>query len=153
VNLDRNVNEIYADKDRIFEVLSNVIDNALKFTKKGKIKIESHVMIQDHQEGDNNDDHNNNNNKIEIKVSDTGAGIPEDILPHLFGKFVAKNVIGKESRQGSGLGLFISKAIVKAHNGEITAHNNESGTGATVSIVLPTRGTNINSDSDGNCNC
>jgi signal transduction histidine kinase len=149
VNLDRTVKEIYADKDRIFEVLSNVIDNALKFTKKGKIKIESHGMIQDQQEGDNN----NNNNKIEIKVSDTGAGIPEDILPHLFGKFVAKNVIGKESRQGSGLGLFISKAIVKAHNGEITAHNNESGSGATVSIVLPTGGTNINSDSDGNCNC
>jgi signal transduction histidine kinase len=72
-------------------------------------------------------------NILEIKVSDTGIGIPSDILPEIFGKFVTRGESG-----GTGLGLFISKAIVKAHGGEIWAHNNEEG-GATFTILLPIR--------------
>ena len=136
VDLDHNIEEIYADKDRIDQVLSNVIDNAIKFTKKGKIKIESRrILISGQQE----EEKKKKNNKIEIKISDTGGGIPEDILPRLFGKFVTKGVGGTENKHGSGLGLFISKAIVTAHKGEITAYNNENG-GATFTIVLPIYG-------------
>jgi signal transduction histidine kinase len=137
VDLDHNIEEIYADKDRIDQVLSNVIDNAIKFTKKGKIKIESRrILISGQQE---EEEKKKKNNKIEIKISDTGGGIPEDILPRLFGKFVTKGVVGTENKHGSGLGLFISKAIVTAHKGEITAYNNENG-GATFTIVLPIYG-------------
>jgi signal transduction histidine kinase len=83
VDLDHNIEEIYADKDRIDQVLSNVIDNAIKFTKKGKIKIESRrILISGQQE---EEEKKKKNNKIEIKISDTGGGIPEDILPRLFG--------------------------------------------------------------------
>lgn len=114
--------EIDADQVRITEALSNIIDNAIKFTDKGIIKVESHVSID--------------KNKIEIRVSDTGCGIPKDILPRLFGKFVTKSVGGKTRQHGTGLGLFITKAIVTAHNGQIRAFNNNRG-GATFIIVLP----------------
>ena len=73
-------------------------------------------------------------NVIEIKISDTGGGIPDDIFPNLFSKFVTRNIRG-ENLHGTGLGLFISKAIVTAHNGEIYACNN--GEGSTFGIVLP----------------
>jgi signal transduction histidine kinase len=131
IELDLDCNaEVYADRVRIAEALFKVIDNAIKFTKRGKIKIETHSVIDD-----NRQDAPKNCMTV-IKISDSGPGIPEDILPSLFGKFVTKNVLGKESMHGSGLGLFISKSIVKAHKGEITAHNNKTG-GATITIVLP----------------
>ncbi len=115
--------EIDADKYRIAQVLSNVIGNAAKFTKEGHVKVETHIHEQ--------------TNKLEIKVSDTAGGIPIDVLPHLFGKFVTKK-IGSEVRHGTGLGLFISKAIVTAHKGRIEADNNNEG-GATFTITLPVK--------------
>jgi len=117
--LDKDV-EIFADKDRINQALTNIIGNSLKFTQTGCIAVESHVLADQ--------------NKVEIKISDTGPGIPNDIIPNLFGKFVTKNV-GNTNKHGSGLGLFISKAIVSAHKGEISGFNNEGG--ATFKIVLP----------------
>ena len=122
--------EIDADKDRITQALSNIIDNAIKFTSKGIIKIETHVHLD--------------KNKIEIQISDTGSGIPKDILPKLFSKFVTRSV-EKGSQHGTGLGLFITKAIITAHNGQITAFNNDRG-GATFTIILP-----INNDNSNNC--
>jgi PAS domain S-box-containing protein len=121
-NLGKDI-EIEADKDLITRVLTNVIGNAVKFTKEGRIKIESYIDTE--------------TNKVEIKVSDTAGGIPKDVFPHLFGKFVTKNV-GSEVQHGTGLGLFISKAIVNAHKGQILADNNSIG-GATFTIVLPIR--------------
>ncbi|MGH9878529.1 MAG: sensor histidine kinase, partial [Nitrososphaerales archaeon] len=118
--LDKDI-EIEADKYRIGQVLTNVIGNAVKFTKDGRIKVESRI--------------HENINKIQIKVSDTAGGIPTDVLPHLFGKFVTRS-IGSEVRHGTGLGLFISKAIVNAHKGRIEADNNNEG-GATFTITLP----------------
>jgi signal transduction histidine kinase len=119
--LDKDI-EIEADKDRITQVLTNVIGNAVKFTKDGKIKVETHILP--------------GKNKVEIKVSDTAGGIPKEILPKLFGKFVTKNV-GNEVQHGTGLGLFICKAIVTAHKGEISAYNDQGG--ATFTIILPIR--------------
>jgi signal transduction histidine kinase len=121
-SLDKDI-EIEADKDRITQVLTNVLGNAVKFTKDGKIRVETHILP--------------GKSKVEIKISDTAGGIPKEILPKLFGKFVTKNV-GEEVQHGTGLGLFISKAIVTAHKGEISGHNNEEG-GATFTIILPIR--------------
>jgi len=118
--LDRNV-EVHADKDRIVQVLTNIIGNAIKFTREGYIKVESQVI--------------SDRNKVQIMISDTGGGIPSDILPDLFRKFMTSNV-RNENRHGTGLGLFISKAIVTAHSGEISAYNNTEG-GATFVILLP----------------
>jgi len=118
---DRNKDlEVIADKDRIGQVFTNVIGNAVKFTRKGSITAATHV--------------NSDSNTVEISISDTGGGIPEDILPNLFGKFVTKNV-ADTNKEGTGLGLYISKSIVNAHSGTIEAHNSNGG--ATFRIVLP----------------
>jgi signal transduction histidine kinase len=104
------------------QVLSNIIGNAIKFTKKGNIKVDCRAFVD--------------KNKVEIRVSDTGPGIPEEVLPNLFGKFVTRSVGEIDGHGGTGLGLFISKAIVTAHRGEIYAYNNTTG-GATFTIILP----------------
>ncbi len=109
-----------ADKGRMSQVFSNLISNAIKFTKKGTITIATKI-----DEG---------NNQTIISVKDTGQGIDPEILPRLFSKFAAK------SETGTGLGLFISKSIVEAHDGKIWAENNADGKGAKFSFSLPIKG-------------
>jgi signal transduction histidine kinase len=118
--LERDI-EIELDKDRIAQVLTNILGNALKFTKKGKIKIETSLSSE--------------NDLIGIRISDTGGGVPEEILPRLFEKFATRDV-EHSAKQGTGLGLYISKAIIKGHNGKISAFNNLEA-GATFVISLP----------------
>ena len=105
---------IFADKAKILQVITNLIDNAVKFTDEGKISIS---VIRSKKE-------------IEITVKDTGSGIESQIMPKLFSKFVSS------SENGTGLGLFISKKIVEAHGGTIWAENNEVR-GATFMFTLP----------------
>jgi two-component system, OmpR family, sensor histidine kinase VicK len=93
------------------------LDNALKFTQEGGT-----IFLNIQKE---------NNNWIAFSVKDTGIGIDSEIAPHLFTKFTTK------SREGMGLGLFISKAVIRAHGGRIWAENNIDGTGATFRFVLP----------------
>jgi two-component system, OmpR family, sensor histidine kinase VicK len=106
---------VEADRVRIIQVISNLIGNAIKFTKEGTISI----ITED------------KDNQVVVSVKDTGAGIDPEILPKIFTKFVTK------SFQGTGLGLFISKSIVEAHGGKIWAGNNSDGKGATFSFSLP----------------
>ncbi len=127
VTLQAKINEtegihIFGDKTRMMQVLNNIIGNAMKFTRRGHISIQSDFLKEE--------------SKVLLTISDTGNGIPAEILPNLFGKFVTRN-IRNENQQGSGLGLFISRAIVNAHNGHISARNNEDGIGATFTIILP----------------
>ena len=103
--------------------MENALANAIKFTKEGSIKAETRVF-QD-------------KNRLVIRVIDTGEGIPPDVLPRLFDKFVTKDA-AKDSH-GMGLGLFISRAIVAGHRGGIIAYNNPSR-GATIEIALPVDG-------------
>jgi len=121
-NKNNNDIEIYADKSRITQALSNIVVNAVKFTDSGTIQVES--SVSDDKE------------RVEVKVSDNGRGIAEDILPNLFDKFVTKT-LGNENKRGTGLGLYIAKAIISAHKGKIFAYNNKQGVGATFTIVLP----------------
>ena len=114
---------IEADRSRMMQVITNLISNAMKFTKEGTIRIET--------------SHSKEANRLVITIADSGPGIPADILPSLFGKFVTRN-LGVENYQGTGLGLFISKAIVNAHGGTISAHNNKDR-GVTFEIALPIR--------------
>jgi two-component system sensor histidine kinase VicK len=113
--------EIYADKERIMQVLGNLVSNALKFTKQGTIVV--------HTEHSNNS--NNDNSHLTVKVIDTGPGIDPTLLMRLFTKFATK------SEHGTGLGLYISKSIVEAHGGMIWADNNSNGRGATFTFTLP----------------
>jgi signal transduction histidine kinase len=106
---------VHADKERITQVISNLINNSLKFTKSGKISVTSEK----------------NDNHAMVSVKDTGIGIDPEIIPRLFSKFVTK------SFSGTGLGLFISKSIIEAHGGKIWAANNSDGKGATFAFSLP----------------
>ena len=106
---------IGADKARLTQVISNLLNNAVKFTKKGTIFISTEKK----------------DNHILVSIKDTGTGIDPEILPRLFTKFATK------SEKGTGLGLFISKSIVEAHDGKIWAENNADGKGATFSFSLP----------------
>jgi len=106
---------IFADNYRITQVISNIINNAIKFTDQGIITIIG----------------NADSAELTIKISDTGKGIDNEIINRLFDKFVSR------SEQGTGLGLFISKNIIEDHGGRIIGFNNENGTGATFVIVLP----------------
>ncbi|MGA9150307.1 MAG: ATP-binding protein, partial [Candidatus Nitrosopolaris sp.] len=110
---------LYADKDRLARVIDNLLNNSVKFTKEGTIV--TAVKEREDQQG----------HEVIISVKDTGSGIDLDILPKLFSKFVTK------SYHGTGLGLYICKAIVEAHGGKIWAENNVVGKGATFSFNLP----------------
>lgn len=114
---------VEADRGRITQVLSNLLNNALKFTNQGHITISVY-------------ENNNNNNKKEviIRVVDSGSGIDNEIYPRIFSKFAAK------SHQGTGLGLFISKSIIERHGGRIWAEKNNDNVqnkGATFIFTLP----------------
>lgn len=114
---ERTENEIpvYGDRVRIFQVVSNLLNNSLKFTKNGNISIRA----------EKRDDF------AIVTVKDNGTGIDPEIKPRLFTKFASK------SQTGTGLGLFISKSIIEAHGGKIWAENNADGKGATFTFTLP----------------
>ena len=108
---------IEADKGRMYQVVSNLLNNAIKFTNEGTIittveKKDSYVIMS---------------------IKDSGTGIDSEIFPRLFSKFATKSEIA-----GTGLGLFISKSIIESHGGRIWAENNKDGEkGATFHFSLP----------------
>jgi signal transduction histidine kinase len=108
---------VEADKARIHQVIVNLLNNSVKFTKKGTI------FVLAEKKGDTG--------KVAVSVIDSGTGIHPEVQPRLFGKFVTK------SQTGTGLGLFISKNIVEAHGGEISGKNNNDGAGSTFTFTLP----------------
>ena len=123
-------NDIFidADKARIYQVISNLLKNAIKFVKKdGTIIITVDVSGMKVEEGEGQGE------AVVVKVNDTGTGIDAHILPRLFTKFATS------SSQGIGLGLYISKNIIEAHGGKIWAENNPDGNGATFAFSLPYR--------------
>ena len=117
---------IRADKARISQVISNLLDNAVKFTKELEENTTISVRLEELT------DTNNNKKEVVFSIKDTGVGIAPEIIPRLFTKFTTK------SQKGTGLGLFISKSIIKAHGGKIWAENNTDGKGATFTFSLPT---------------
>jgi signal transduction histidine kinase len=124
-------NEYYAnaDKSRIFQVLSNLINNAIKFTDlNGVISIS--LEKTNFSSGDKINTVEKSGYAL-IKIKDNGSGIDPDIYSRLFSKFATKSDIG------TGLGLFIAKSIVEAHGGKISAENNRDERGATFKFSLP----------------
>ena len=106
---------VKGDRERIQQVMSNLINNALRLTKEGAIIVKTQVI----------------DGLAQITVKDTGSGIDPEIMPRLFEKFVTK------SEKGTGLGLYISNSIVQAHGGKMWAENNVDGKGATFTFTLP----------------
>jgi signal transduction histidine kinase len=117
---------IHADKNRIIQVISNLIDNSLKFISEegGIISITTEKIKKNSSDMDNKE-------SLLITVKDSGSGIDMEIMPMLFTKFASK------SFQGVGLGLYICKSIIEAHEGKIWAENDKNGNGAIFYISLP----------------
>ena len=114
---------IRADQERIGQVMENLLGNALKFTpEKGKIVISARVKEEDKK-------------SVEISVSDTGCGIPEENLEQIFERFTRID-IGRSTIRGTGLGLSIAKHIVADHGGKIWA-TSVPGKGSTFTFTLP----------------
>ena len=126
-------NDIFIEADRtmIQQVILNLLRNAIKYVKEGGIiTIMTQVSTQKKVEADARKKGGGERAAV-VKVKDNGSGIDTRILPRLFTKFATTSL------EGVGLGLYISKRIVEAHDGRIWAENNSNGKGATFAFVLP----------------
>ena len=109
---------VSADRDRIFQVLSNLVGNAIKFTpERGRIVVRAQTVEA----------------QVRVTVADTGPGIPPEQLENIFDRYWQAR---GSDQEGSGLGLFIAKGIIEAHGGRIWAEAH-AGTGATFTFLLP----------------
>jgi signal transduction histidine kinase len=124
ISLDAPDEECTADLDprRIEQVLTNLIDNALKFTENGR------VVVRVERDPSN----------VVFSIQDSGPGIPTELHQKVFEKFFSLDDEPREGRQGVGLGLAISKGIIEAHGGRIWL-NSRRGAGATFSFEIPQR--------------
>jgi two-component system, OmpR family, sensor histidine kinase VicK len=125
-NINKEPLFVEADYPRIVQALSNILNNAVKFTKEGKVEGGGgnvYITAEKKKTGDGQ--------QVTIRIKDTGQGVDNEILPRLFTKFATK------STNGTGLGLFICKSIIEAHGGTIWAENNKDGKGATFAFTLP----------------
>lgn len=111
---------VYADPDRLREVITNLFDNAVKYTPSGKISIGV----------------TGNNKVVQFYIKDTGAGIPAEDLPHLFQKFYRVDNSETRTIGGTGLGLFICRKIIELYNGKIWV-TSQQGKGSTFYVNIP----------------
>jgi signal transduction histidine kinase len=119
--------KVFADKERIYQVISNLIRNAAKFTRGDQAKIE--IILEKVKKDKKEEDE-----WISVKIRDNGTGIDQEILSRLFSKFTTTSEFG-----GTGLGLYISKKIIEAHGGTIRGYNNNLNgekKGATFEFML-----------------
>ena len=120
LNIAKNLPKIETDENRLHQVLLNIINNSVKFTNRGKVEI---IVSFDCE-------------KINIIIKDTGIGIPQEDLPHIFEEF--RQVDGSSSRQyeGTGLGLAIVRKMLKILGGEVEVVS-DIGKGTVFTIILP----------------
>jgi PAS domain S-box-containing protein len=117
VALSDDVPEVYADPDKLTQVLTNLVENACKYASPAGMRITAEVVA----------------NEVALTVSDTGEGIPAADLPKVFNKFFRRD-LGKPT--GSGLGLWISRGLVEAHGGRLTA-SSIPGNGTSFRFTVP----------------
>jgi two-component system, OmpR family, sensor histidine kinase BaeS len=115
---------LWADPERLGQVLGNLLDNALRHTDPGgRVSVTAAVA----------------DDELAIAISDTGVGVAAEHLPRLFDRFYRADAARDRQHGGAGIGLSIAKALVEAHDGRIEAHSDGHGTGSTFSVTLPLR--------------
>ena len=117
--IDSNLPKLQADRFKLEQVLINLIDNAIKYTDIGTVKLKAYF-----------------DKKFYLEVSDSGRGIPQKHLDRLFERFYVVDKSRSRKLGGSGLGLSIVKHIVQLHNGEIKV-TSEIGKGTVFTVILP----------------
>lgn len=117
----QHTKDVAIDYDKIFQVITNLLDNAMRYTKSGDtIKISTY----------------NDSRNLYIQISDTGVGIAKEHINHIFDRFYKVDQARTRGKHGTGLGLFIVKAIIEKHHGEINVES-EQGVGTTFTISIP----------------
>ena len=111
---------ILGDQNRLDQVIRNLLVNAIKFTDQGEINVKAHIK----------------NQKLLIDVTDTGIGIPPHDQKNIFKKFYQSETCDSRKYEGTGLGLFISKEILKKHQGDLTVKSTP-GHGSTFTVEIP----------------
>jgi two-component system, OmpR family, sensor histidine kinase BaeS len=115
--------EVWADPERLGQVLGNLLDNALRHTRPGgRVSVTATASEDD---------------EIVITIVDTGDGVAHEHLARLFDRFYRADAARDRKHGGAGIGLSIAKALVEAHHGRIDAHSEGPGTGCTVTLALP----------------
>jgi signal transduction histidine kinase len=112
---------VKGDKEKLKQVVTNIVDNSVKYTPSGKISIS---LEED-------------NKKIRLIVTDTGIGIAKEVIPKLFSKFSRAANANKTNMRGTGLGLFIAREIVNAHKGKIWVESEGDGKGSKFVVEIP----------------
>jgi two-component system sensor histidine kinase VicK len=125
VVIENGVNKVWIDRDKIDQVLDNLVSNAIKFTADGG-HIQIHVSSIDQV-------------SLEISVKDNGIGIPKKDLNRIFERFYRVDKARSRNMGGTGLGLSIAREIIRAHNGEIEIES-EYSRGTKVTFTLPING-------------
>ncbi len=123
VDIAPDLPDLEIDRTRIRQVILNLLNNALRFTEAGLVRLAARQI----------------DGQVQISVSDTGCGIPAEKLAHIFDEFYQVDLSIRRSHQGAGLGLAISKRFVQAHEGRVWAESQE-GAGSTFSFTLPVPG-------------
>lgn len=122
VVLDPDAGPVMGDGERILQIASNLLTNAVKFTPKGG-RVMVHLRRVD--------------SSVELDVTDTGQGIPREFLPHLFERFRQADAKITRAHGGLGLGLSIARTLVELHGGTLEAFSEGEGRGATFLVRLP----------------
>jgi signal transduction histidine kinase len=122
----------HVDGGKVREVISNFIDNAIKYTEKGGVEV-----------GFESD-----SESVKIIVSDTGIGVPEDEIPYLFKKFSRGKDTSRLNATGTGLGLFVAKNIIVAHGGKVWVESDGAGKGSRFYIQLPLKWIDPNTNAE-----
>jgi two-component system, chemotaxis family, CheB/CheR fusion protein len=121
IRTDRNIRSVFADPTRLRQIVQNLVDNAIKFTDSGAVKIDAQRERDD----------------VVITVSDTGKGFEPTLVPHLFERFRQGDIQLTKAISGLGLGLSIAQELAHLHGGTITASSGGIGKGATFTVRLP----------------
>jgi two-component system CheB/CheR fusion protein len=124
LTIEGEIGNLYGDAARLLQVVNNLLTNAIKFTHAGSISV-----LLDQVDG-----------KARLSVADTGIGIPSEVIPHLFSRFVQADSSVTRTYGGLGLGLSIVRHLVNVHRGDVTAQSPGEGQGATFTVTLPLGG-------------
>jgi signal transduction histidine kinase len=111
---------ITGDRKRLLQAFAGIINNSIRFTKRGTITIQARA---EHETG-----------RITVNITDNGQSFPDDVLSVLFEKYAT---ITRENERGTGLGLYITKTVIEAHGGTISANNSDANNGVIFSISMP----------------
>ena len=128
VELASDLEQVSADERAVFQIVLNLVSNALKFTNTGGITVAVHQTRGPSEDGDS----------VRLTVTDTGIGIPADLMPTISAPFVQVHKDAMVSNEGTGLGLSIVSSLVKAHGGTLTIESTP-GEGTTVTVTFPNR--------------